>query len=221
MGSNRLQKWWRSGISSGVRAAYNFWFFDVAVRTTVRTATTIFVSLLNVSRAAQMFHCNLGWFKYLLSGLVLAGCSGDNLEPVHPVTGTVMMKGKPVEGAIVAFTPTDGGTAASGATDSTGTYKLTTRSSGDGAVAGKYSVTIAKYDKRLEEKKAATTAPGELADPYDITNEYPTGYDEMQASEIAASLSKNLLPPRFANPAMSKLSAEVSEGTNAFDFKLD
>lgn len=169
-----------------------------------------------------MFRGIRPWTKLVLLLVVVAGCGGEDLEPVYPVSGTVTYKGKPVEGAIVAFTPSEGGIAASGTTDASGVYKLTTRSSGDGAAKGKYGITIAKYDTRLEEKKAPAAAPaGELADPYDITNEYPTGYNEMQASEIAAALSKNLLPPRYANPAMSKLSAEVTEGPNQFDFKLD
>jgi hypothetical protein len=153
--------------------------------------------------------------------LVCLGCSGENLEPVYPVSGTITSKGKPVEGAIVAFTPTTPGVgiSASGVTDSSGVYKLTTRMSGDGAAAGKYDVTVAKYDKKLEPKKSEGS--DKLADPYDITNEYPTGYNEMQASEIAASLSKNLLPPKYANPAASKLNAEVKSGTNSFDFKVD
>jgi hypothetical protein len=153
--------------------------------------------------------------------LVCLGCSGENLEPVYPVSGTITSKGKPVEGAIVAFTPTTPGVgiSASGVTDSSGVYKLTTRMSGDGAAAGKYDVTVAKYDKKLEPKKSQGS--DKLADPYDITNEYPTGYNEMQASEIAASLSKNLLPPKYANPTSSKLNAEVKSGTNSFDFKVD
>ena len=137
------------------------------------------------------------------------------------MSGTITLKGKPVEGAIVAFTPVtpDLGIPASGVTDATGVYKLTTRSSGDGAAAGKYNVTVAKYDKKLEPKKSEGS--DKLADPYDITNEYPTGYNEMQASEIAASLSKNLLPPKFSNPTTSKLEAEVKSGNNTFDFKVD
>jgi hypothetical protein len=153
--------------------------------------------------------------------LICFGCSGEALEPVYPVSGTITSKGKPVEGAIVAFTPTTPGVgiSASGVTDASGTYKLTTRMSGDGAAAGKYDVTVAKYDKKLEPKKSEGSE--KLADPYDITNEYPTGYNEMQASEIAASLSKNLLPAKYSNPATSKLNAEVKSGTNSFDFKVD
>jgi hypothetical protein len=163
----------------------------------------------------------LRWKSTLLLMLVSLGCSGERLEPVYPVSGTITSKGKPVEGAIVAFTPTTPGVgiAASGITDASGVYKLTTRTNGDGAAAGTYGVTVAKYDKKLEPKK--TEGPNELADPYDITNEYPTGYNEMQASEIAASLSKNLLPPKYANPTTSNLNAEVKSGENTFDFKVD
>jgi hypothetical protein len=155
--------------------------------------------------------------------VVCFGCSGEKLEPVYPVSGTITSKGKPVEGAIVAYTPTTPGVGipASGVTDSSGVYKLTTRTSGDGAAVGKYDVTVAKYDKKLEPKKSKEEVTDKLADPYDITNEYPTGYNEMQASEIAASLSKNLLPPKYANPVTSKLSAEVKGDTNSFDFKVD
>ena len=153
--------------------------------------------------------------------LVLSGCSGEKLEPVYPVSGTITQKGKPVEGAIVAFTPSiDGsGQPASGISDATGVYKLTTRNSGDGAAVGNYRISVAKYDQKLEPKK--TEGAEELADPYDITNEYPTGYNEMQALEIAASLSKNLLPKKYSDPTTSKLEAEVTKSPNSFDFKVD
>jgi hypothetical protein len=165
--------------------------------------------------------CNFRWNFGLLSLVFLSGCGGDGLEPVYPVSGTITQKGKPVEGAVVAFTPDSEGAGlpASGITDASGTYKLTTRSSGDGAAAGKYRITVAKYDKKLEPKKSKE--PEKLADPYDITNEYPTGYNEMQASEIAASISKNLLPRKYSDPTTSNLAAEVAKGTNSFDFKVD
>lgn len=162
----------------------------------------------------------LSCFCFLLLPIVI-GCSGESLEPVYPVTGIVTEKGKPVEGAIVAFSPITPGSGlpASGTTDASGTYKLTTRSSGDGAAAGKYKVSIAKYEKKLE----PTNPKGsdKLEDPFDITKEYPSGYNEMQASEIAASISKNLLPKKYADPTTSKLEAEVSKGPSSFDFKVD
>ena len=150
---------------------------------------------------------------------VFVGCSRGTGGPKHPLSGTVTQKGKPVEGAIVAFTPTGSGAPASGVTDASGFYQLTTRESGDGAVLGAYQVTIAKYDTKLpppEEESAA-----EAEDPYDITNEYPAGYDEMDEAEKAAVIARNLLPGKYANAGTSGLTAEVGEGENKFDFDLD
>jgi hypothetical protein len=149
--------------------------------------------------------------------VILQGCSSDDGEPRQPVTGTVTQKGAPVEGAIVAFTPQAEGMPASGTTDASGVYKLTTKVSGDGAVVGKYKITITKYSTTLD-KPEENANPA--ADPSDITDEYPTGYDEMEESEVAASISKNLLPAQFALPETSGLTADVIVGENTFDFSL-
>ena len=162
---------------------------------------------------------NAMWTSVCVTFVCLCGCSGEVLEPTYFVSGTVTQKGKPIEGAIVAFTPATPGLPASGVTNASGIYKLTTRESGDGALVGKYTVTIAKYNQRLEPKP--TGSPEKPVDPYDITNEYPAGYNEMQSSEIAASLSKNLLPAKYANPITSKLEAEVKKTKNTCDFKVD
>ncbi len=152
--------------------------------------------------------------------VTLCGCAKEAGTPTYPVTGTVTQKGKPVEGAIVAFTPSAAGPSASGVTDASGVYKLTTRSSGDGAAAGKYMVTICKYDKKPPAKKQPD--PDKKTDPADITTEYPEGYNEMQAAEVAAAVSKNLLPPKYSQTATSKLEADVKQsGENKFDFTVD
>jgi hypothetical protein len=152
----------------------------------------------------------------------LLGCTGEPLEPVYPVSGSVTHKGKPVDGAIVAFSPAQPGMGlvASGVTDVTGVYKLTTRTAGDGAAVGTYKVAVSKYDKRVEPPQKSENS-GKLTDPYDITNEYPTGYNEMQASELAASLSKNLLPAHYSNPETSKLQVEVVKGGCKLDLNLE
>lgn len=150
---------------------------------------------------------------------IVAGCSSENEIPTYPVTGTITQNGKPVSGAIVAFTPVAGGQSASGTTDAEGVYALTTWSSGDGAVAGEYKVTLAKYDQK---PPPSVPEPAKDGDPDDITDEYPDGYNEMQASEIAAAVSKNLLPAKYAQTATSKLIAEVTkEGENKFDFQIE
>ena len=73
--------------------------------------------------------------------VALAGCGGG-LERI-PVSGTVTLDGKPVEGAAVVFAPAAGGPAASGTTDAQGKFQLTTVNE-PGAVPGEHVVTITK-----------------------------------------------------------------------------
>lgn len=157
----------------------------------------------------------------LIAGLsACQGCGGEEGVPTYPVTGTVTQKGKPVEGAIVSFTPIADGKSASAVSDASGKYSLTTNVSGDGAQEGQYNVTIAKYATKLPEK--ATPNTDAEADPYDITDEYAEDYNEMEESEKAAAIARNLLPEKYANPSSSKLVATVSAtGPNTHDFKLD
>jgi hypothetical protein len=84
----------------------------------------------------------------LLTPLVcalLSGC-GDGKPAVYPVTGQVLVKGKPADGAYVVFHPKCGGDDKSprpyATTDSSGNFKLTTYESEDGAPAGGYRVSI-------------------------------------------------------------------------------
>ena len=83
--------------------------------------------------------------KYaLLSTLVMAtllGC-GDSGPKTYKVSGTVKLGGKPVEGALVVFTPSGEGKSAVGSTNDKGEFKLSTFGPGDGAVAGSYKIAI-------------------------------------------------------------------------------
>ena len=149
--------------------------------------------------------------------VVVAGC-GPSEEPTYPVTGKVTFAdGNPVEGAAVSFVPDSGTKPAVGVTDAEGQYSLTTTSKGDGARAGSYKVTIAKYEGAPEESVGEGAT---LADPMDITNEYPEDYDEMRAGQNVAA-SKNTLPTRYADPNTSQLTATVVEGENTFDFTVE
>src|SRR5262245_14538073 len=72
-----------------------------------------------------------------LGGLV--GCGGTS-----KVEGVVTLDGKPVEGAVVTFVPTDDkGTTPVGQTDSSGKFTLTTNGK-PGAKSGDYKVTVTK-----------------------------------------------------------------------------
>lgn len=80
--------------------------------------------------------------------LFLAGCGDDKGWPkCYPVSGQVMIDGKPAVRATVTFHPLapqpDGKSfRASTFTDEKGTFRLTTFTAGDGAPAGDYTVTV-------------------------------------------------------------------------------
>jgi hypothetical protein len=143
-----------------------------------------------------------------------SGCGGGDEGPVtYPVSGTITRKGSAVAEAVVSFIPDAGGPSAVGVTDASGRYQLTTRVKDDGAAAGKYKVTVAKY----EGQQPPVTGPVKMHADYDISNEYPAGYDESKASQAS---SKNVLPAKYANADLSGLKADVVEGENKLDFDI-
>jgi hypothetical protein len=85
-------------------------------------------------------HCPL----LLLLALGVAGCS----RGPFPVRGVVIIEGAKgpaaeLKGYVVALQSEAEPTGASGVIDETGSFQLTTRKAGDGAMPGKYQVAIA------------------------------------------------------------------------------
>jgi hypothetical protein len=81
-----------------------------------------------------------------LTVLLFAGAGCDGRRAPVPVSGTVTLDGKPVEGAIVTFHLVGDdkeGRAVTGRTDETGTFRLTTGNE-PGARPGEYKVVIVK-----------------------------------------------------------------------------
>ena len=91
----------------------------------------------------------------------LTGCGVTLL----PVQGVVTLDGKPVEGATVVFTSSDGKSSASGMTDAAGGFAL---SSGDkpGAAAGTYKVTVTKYAVVVGAQSPSQTEGGGMNKEY-------------------------------------------------------
>jgi hypothetical protein len=159
--------------------------------------------------------------KQFVCGLVALGlfatlgCGGSDFPDPIPVSGTVSYQGKPVEGAKVTFLSRSGGRSASGTTDATGAYALTTFNTDDGAIPDEYTVTIAKYDS-ADTGESIDAASGEMG----------ANYDEMMAAaasgkgDVDAEASD--LPAKYANAAESGLSRTVAEGqANEFSFDLE
>ena len=154
----------------------------------------------------------------VVCGLALClGCGVEEGEPTYSVSGVVKRKGAPVEGVAVSFVPAgDGGQSAVGVTDAAGNYSLTTRKQNDGALVGRYKVGFAKYEAPPPAAENATPAADKPS--YDVSDEYPAGYNPDAVPE--APPSKNLLPEKYADANQSGFTAEVKAQANTFDFDL-
>lgn len=116
--------------------------------------------------------------------LVLVGCGPDGPK-LYPVTGKVLVDGKPAEHATLTFHPVGGGADAPrprATVKADGSYALTTTTTGDGAPAGDYAVTVEWW---LSPAK-------KYSDP-----------DRPPVNHVAA---------KYGNPETSKLTARVGEG---------
>lgn len=135
-----------------------------------------------------------------LIGLCLAsaGCAGDKKPQwqrprvVH-AGGLVLFQGQPLEGALVTFTNDELSASAFGRTDAQGRFTLTTFELGDGAVAGKHSVSVSKVQvaNQVVDKSAA-----------------PTWRNAHTSSQPQP---RWLIPRRYGNPTTSGLTAQVPE----------
>jgi len=133
---------------------------------------------------------------------IAIGCGGGGVSGTIPVSGKVTYKGQPVAGAIVTFNAEGAeGRTAVAVSGADGTYKLRTLES-DGAMPGKYKVTVIK----TEAAESATLSMEDAA---------------KQAGKPAAA-AKELLPPKYANGAETPLQFEVKSGAaNTFDLPLE
>ena len=122
----------------------------------------------------------------------VAGCGSDGLQLV-PVEGTVMLDGKPLEGASILFQPDAGGRPATGVSDANGKFTLTTMEPGDGAQVGMNKVSVAKEQVVASKRKL----------------------EEGEFEPI-----KFLTPVKYASPNTSGLTVNVKEDMPPVELKL-
>lgn len=153
----------------------------------------------------------------VLGGLVftcvIMGCGSDAPSTV-PVTGTVMLDGKPVEGATVNFLSEGTNIAASGKTNAEGKFAMKTivgSTSVDGAVVGSHGVSVVKT-----ETKSTEDSPDDLEATKKMMEQMATN------PAITSDFKpKALIPEKYSNPTMSQLSALVTDsGPNDFVLEL-
>ena len=107
----------------------------------------------------------------LLGVIGLCGCGGSDHPEVGHVTGVVTVDGKPLNNAIVNFTPQTAGRASTGLTDEEGRYELLYTADVSGAVIGAHNVTLeliqeddAESDAEEGSDGAATGLPPQATD---------------------------------------------------------
>lgn len=126
------------------------------------------------------------------------GCGAAN-PPTNQVTGTVTLDGKPVADANVQFMPVDiEATSAFGKTDASGVYTLRTFGESDGAMPGKFKVSV----KKTEQVQQGVQKDGEhVGEPILV--------------------DKNVLPEKYMTKASTPLEFEVkANDDNVYNIEL-
>jgi hypothetical protein len=143
-----------------------------------------------------------GGLMVLILGL-LAGCSDDDLGKRYPVSGHVTRRGQPLTEGTVNFQPVEASTgrAATGAIQSDGSYTLTTKDSNDGALAGDYRVVVSLANVDLSKV-------GRMPNGIPILN---------QPKKVVV---KNLVQPKYSDPAQTVLKFKVEPRRNTYDIDL-
>jgi len=142
--------------------------------------------------------------------LALAGCNFSDKPSTYPVRGNVVYKGVPVAGASIAFMGSGAPRAATGKTDESGSFQLTTFQPNDGAVPGMHEVTIKKY----------TTDPPPMPTPEEAEKD-PSSGDRYTAAMVKWTESAKLaVPKKYTDRATTDLHYEVKEGENDFQIEL-
>jgi hypothetical protein len=143
-----------------------------------------------------------------LIAFVVVGCGkGPKRPDVARVSGVVKFDGKPVEGATITFSNNKSPRIATGMTDASGTYQLTTFSTNDGAIPGEHVVTISKFDQPA----GTATSP----------EDYAKMMQGKKGNVAPPGKAKGSLPAEYADPGKSGLKRTVVLGeSNTFDFDL-
>jgi len=135
-----------------------------------------------------MFAINLH-SAILVAAILTVGCSVKQAHNTAPVKGKVTYKGKAIPTGTVMFVP-DEGPAATGEISADGSYRLSTYSTGDGAVIGHHQVAV-------------------------IALQVTTGLPEKRNP-----IPPPLVPPKYMDHSRSGLTADVKLGDNEVNLDL-
>lgn len=149
----------------------------------------------------------LGTFLLAFACLGVLGC-GAGGPATAPVTGKVTMDGDPVPNALVTFVAKDKGSAATGMTDASGQYSLSTAGK-EGAILGSYTVKVTST------QAPAASATEVRSDSAEYANMATGDY----AAQSEAQSVKEAIPAKYNSK--SELTCEVTSGSNTFDIAME
>jgi hypothetical protein len=149
--------------------------------------------------------------------VALIGCgSGGDFADTVPVSGTINLGGAPLAGAKVTFVVKGTeGRSASGLTDDSGKFKLTTFDTDDGAIPGDYVVTVS-IPKADPESDAIDISDGDG----DFGEAYEAGMENASEGGKTEDVYARV-PSKYGQPATSGLDRTVGKsGKNEFTIDL-
>ncbi len=129
--------------------------------------------------------------QFILSLLIVAGCGTQSTTPVE---GVVLLDSKPLSGASVQFVPQGKGRDATGETDKSGQFVMSTFKPRDGVLPGSYKVVV--------------SPPTGTADPA----QYKTAEEAMAAAAKATTKKDSAassFPQKYARADQTPLVQEV------------
>lgn len=148
----------------------------------------------------------------LIASLALFALLGRRKEKHFvPVTGMISLNGQPLRDVIVYFSQPGGSHIASGKTDSTGRYRLSTMREGDGAEEGTHTVWLG--------------IPSPIRDHIDMNDPKYTEKmvqltEKMRAERESLKKDEEVVPSSYRDMQASPLKAEV-RGTKAMTIDFD
>ncbi|MHB8901481.1 MAG: carboxypeptidase-like regulatory domain-containing protein [Thermoguttaceae bacterium] len=138
-----------------------------------------------------------------LIAVACVGC-GKGGPALGTVSGTVTMDGKPLENALVTFTPAAGGRGSTGTTDASGKYELAFID-GKGALVGGHKVTVTSLPKAVAAVEVSSDSP-----------EYA---NQGSSADYDSAAVNETIPAKYNT--QSTLTFEVKPGPNTYDIPIE
>ena len=138
----------------------------------------------------------------LVTIVPFVGCGSNPHPELRPVSGNITFRGQPVEGASIAFYSESSARLASGLTDASGRFHLTSFNTNDGALPGLHKVVVTKSVVDDQEQQALSM-------------------DEALKTRSTQRRARQALPKKYASADTTPLEVTVAEdGPNEFAISL-